>query len=230
MSGAAATLVAAGTCTIVASQPGNTTYSPAASVTQSFAVASPNSVGGGGGGGGGGGAPVQNLVATPFLLTYNVTGPAPISMTTVLTSNAGPQTYRVLTGADASSWLRVSPSTGSLPADNTLTVTVNPAMLSRGTYTTLLSVVGTLGTGQIEVTVSVPPLLIVSPSSLSFSYLQGGNGPAPTSVNLTTNLPATTFNLAASTNSGGNWLQASPLSGSAPATITATVAPASLAP
>jgi hypothetical protein len=37
-SGATVTLLKAGTCTIQASQPGNTTYNPAISVSRSFTV------------------------------------------------------------------------------------------------------------------------------------------------------------------------------------------------
>jgi len=44
VSGGTATLLAGGTCTIVASQPGNNVYSAAASVTQSFTVTSANAL------------------------------------------------------------------------------------------------------------------------------------------------------------------------------------------
>jgi hypothetical protein len=44
VSGGEATLLAAGTCTITASQPGNTSYAAAISVTQSFKVLLPQTI------------------------------------------------------------------------------------------------------------------------------------------------------------------------------------------
>ena len=55
VSGSTVSFVAAGTCSITASQSGDSTYAAATSVTRSFTIAAPAPSGGGGGGGGGAG-------------------------------------------------------------------------------------------------------------------------------------------------------------------------------
>lgn len=62
-----------------------------------------------------------------------------------------------------------------------------------------------------------------TPSSLSFSLTTGGANPAAQSLSVTGAGGSLSFTAAASTSSDGAWLSVSPLSGTAPATLTVSV-------
>lgn len=68
-----------------------------------------------------------------------------------------------------------------------------------------------------------------TPSSLTFAYTIGGTAPAAQSVSLTSTGSPLTFTTAISTQSGGNWLSATPGSGTTPAPLSVSVSPTGLA-
>jgi len=134
-------------------------------------------------------------------------------------------TATVLSGA---TWLSVSPTSGPLPAQ--LTVSVNSTALAAGTYS------GTIQVGisdhlqliAVSLTVSADPVLTTGVGALLFSYF-GGDAPPPT-VTLDIGVssgPQQTFALL-----GGlpSWLQASVLNNlpTTPAYLNVSVTPESL--
>ncbi len=119
-------------------------------------------------------------------------------------------------------WLSVAPSAGFLPG--TVTVSVNPAGLSVGTYVSGVTITTSdQQTQTIAITLTVVAHLSVSPSSLSLQYTLGG--PAPTG----------TLNISSGAKSGytlsrgaGSWLIVNPATGTLPATAQVTVVPSGL--
>jgi hypothetical protein len=168
------------------------------------------------------------LAVTPATLSFTATtggfDPAP---QTAAVSNTGGGTLSFTTQAGAP-WLGVSPASGSAPA----TVTVAPQIsgLSAGTYDTDVTI-ASAGTSGSPKTIAVhlvvtdppppaPPVLAVSPASLSFTATTDGSDPAAKTTSVTNTGGGS---LSFTTSTGDAWLGASPASGSAPATV--TVAP-----
>jgi hypothetical protein len=60
--------------------------------------------------------------------------------------------------------------------------------------------------------------LTASPTSLSFTFAQGGASPPVKTITLTST-PAVAFTITFATTSGGGWLQVNPLTGSTTATL-----------
>ncbi len=113
-----------------------------------------------------------------------------------------------------------------------LQVSINPGLLSAGTYTGDVLVKGTGSPNTsldipVTLTVAAAPTLTSAPSSLTFDYQIGGAVPAPQSFtvtasgNLTVKFTATP---------PGNWLQVSPQSGTTPGSVMVTANPAGLGP
>ncbi len=138
-------------------------------------------------------------------LAFNavVGGTAPSQALTVSSTSAS--TFSV---TSSSSWLSVSPTSASLPA--TLTVSVNTAGLTSGQsgYLTFFAdgVTQTLPV-SLGIGTSGGSGLTATPSSLSFSYNVGGSVPAGQTISVqSASGVATVFTAAASTASGGTWL------------------------
>jgi uncharacterized protein (TIGR03437 family) len=136
-------------------------------------------------------------------------------------------------------WLSVTPARGAVPS--TLQVAVDPANLAAGTYRATITITTPNATPpQTTVAVtftvqpSTPPKLSLSSQSLNFSVVQGtaavtaqigienaGGGPLD-------------FTTTSTTITGGDWLSASPASGTAtpaaPVSLTIAAKPAGLAP
>jgi hypothetical protein len=110
-------------------------------------------------------------------------------------------------------------------------VSVNTAGLAAGTYTATITVTAAGATGSpatIPVTLTVnpaTPALSVSPSSLSFSATVGGSNPANQTLSVTNTGGGT---LSFTDTDNAPWLTVSPASGTAPATLTASVSIAGL--
>jgi len=173
-------------------------------------------------------APV--LAATPSSLqfSYTIGGTVPPAQSVQIT-NSG-------TGALASNatttaaWLALSDSRLS-----TLAVSVSPAGLAAGTYTGSIQI-SAAGASNSPLTVAVtltvsaapaaPASLAVAPQALTFNYTVGGTAPAAQAVSIT-NAGGGILSWAAS--SGASWLSLSPASGTAPASLTVSVSPATLA-
>ena len=105
----------------------------------------------------------------------------PMSTTVTLTSGNQPISFEL--NLTASAWLSVTPLTGTTPAD--LTIRVDPTGLRTGSYngSIIASSSGRrLRTLLVNLVVADAPTVSSSPPFLTFSYLRGGDTPAP--VNL----------------------------------------------
>jgi len=178
------------------------------------------------------GSTTGNLSATPASLTfqYTIGGAVPPAQALLLSSIIPNNTYTAVAGS-AGNFLLINgvtaPGPGDLPA--TLNVTVSPAGLVGGSYLGSITVTG--GDGS---TLSVPVTLfvngagaiLVNPTSLSFAAQVGGAPPASQIVYLDTP-PSTPYSTTVA--SAGNWLAISANSATAPAQLTVTANPGSLA-
>jgi hypothetical protein len=167
-------------------------------------------------------APAQaGLVASPGSLTFSGLqgGSNPPTQLISVSSNVK-TTFNVTSD---SAWLSATPASGTTP--NSLSVTAAVGTLTAGTYSGKLTITPTSPAGpaqavSVTFTISTSPVLSVSPSSLSFSAVAGGSNPASQSVQIT-NTGAGTLSFTDSKSQ--SWLTVSPSSGSAPATLTASV-------
>jgi uncharacterized protein (TIGR03437 family) len=187
--------------------------------------------------------PVQLTVANDPLLQTNVSSislpfqlgqaaAAPFQVVSVTSSTGAPLNYTATASSSecGGAWLALSgATTGSTP--NTFAATINTTGLAAGTCHGAISISATLpATGAAAVnsplsipvvlTVSANPLLTVTlpgnpPAPPVFTAQQGGSSPGPQSIVLGSTTPSTTLNysMTFTTASGGNWLQASPVSG-----------------
>ena len=122
------------------------------------------------------------LSATPARLTFSATqGGASPAAKTISVSNPGGGTM-AWTASEAASWLSVAPASGT--NSGTVAVTPSVAGLAAGTYTAdvTIAAAGVAGSPKtVAVTLTVdppPPVLSVTPASLSFSGTAGGADPA----------------------------------------------------
>ena len=168
------------------------------------------------------------IVADPAQLSFTQQqqGEIPPPQTIQVTANA-PSTFTV---EGASSWIKVTPASGSAPA--TLSVSVDPAGLPPGIASGSFQITGPDNQLSIPVslTVAQPPSATPAPTSLTFTYQVGSPPPEPQTVSVASTGDEVSFTAAASTESGANWLTVTPASGSTPATLTVGVEPAMLVP
>jgi uncharacterized repeat protein (TIGR03803 family) len=148
-------------------------------------------------------APVGTIsVATNLsAATFTVTGPATFSGTgTSATFTNVPVGMYTTTFGPVTGYVTPAAQTKTLPSNGTIAFT--------GTYK------------------PVPPSLILSPTTLSFTYQVGTRGPIPSqSVSVTASSGAVTFTASASTiPAGGSWLSVLPSRGGTPATLNVSVA------
>ena len=138
-------------------------------------------------------------------------------------------------------WLAVTPSGGSISSPISVTVTANPAGLSKGTYYARVNITNpaTNETVFIPVTLTVSGTaqqLRLSQTGLAFGSLASTAPPAQSFRVLNAGTGTMTWNASVSTLAGGNgWLSLTPASGttSAPQTapaVTVSANPAGLAP
>src|SRR3974390_1886338 len=169
------------------------------------------------------------LTVSPTSLTFTaqVGGTAPPAQQVSVTSGTA-RSFRVTTSA---AWLTATPTTGTTPAH--LKVAVKPAGLAVGTYsgTVRISVPNSETARTVSVTFKVTAAtrhLTVSPSTLSFSYQQGGTLPSSQSLSVRVN-SGSAVGYTVKVTSGATWLTATPASGTTPGTVTVFVHPSSLA-
>ena len=133
--------------------------------------------------------------------------------------------------AAGSSWLSVSPASGTTPFS--LSVSVNPTALSPGVYSGTITITA-LGASNSPQTVSVSLVVSsigaatinVNPSVLNYAYQSGGNLPQPQAVTVAASWAAAFTAVA----SGGTWLSVGPASGTTPASLSVSVNPMALSP
>jgi uncharacterized protein (TIGR03437 family) len=127
-------------------------------------------------------------------------------------------------------WLSLGNSQGT--GQEYLTVFIVPTGLPIGVYTGQIiitaSVNSTLPSGSLTIpvvlTVSANTTVAVSPTSLTFTQAQNATtAPTPQNITLSATGGSTGFTASVTPITGGNWLQITPLSGTATGTITASV-------
>jgi hypothetical protein len=125
------------------------------------------------------------------------------------------------TANSSSSWLRVSPTSGTNAA--TLSASINISGLTVGTYTATIVVSAPAATNSpitVPVTLIVaPPTLSVNPTNLSFSAFQGQGNPSSQTLSIM-NSGSGTVQWTAS--SSATWLTLSVSSGTAPSAVSVT--------
>ena len=125
-------------------------------------------------------------------------------------------------------WLSITPQSSKTPA--VFHVSANPQGLSDGVYKGQITISGGAGytgtTVAVSLSVQRPPYLVLTPSTLSFSYQTGTNMPPAQTLWVT----ATTRNIPFQySSSGGSWLAASG-NGTTPVKLSIGVNPENLAP
>lgn len=169
------------------------------------------------------GPPALSVSPASVSFTGTQGGAAPAAKTfSVANTGGGSMAWSV---SESATWLSVSPGTGT----NAGTITVTPSLagLAAGTYTTDVTVTAPGAGGSpktVAVTLTVdppPPVLLVTPASLSFAGTAGGPDPAAKTLTVA-NTGGGTMTWSASETSA--WLSVS----TAGDTITVTLAIAGL--
>ena len=167
------------------------------------------------------------LSASPTSLNFvqPQRGVVPAPMTIQVTANA----QSSFTVGARPSWTRVSPLARSTPA--TLTVSVDLAGLTPGTYNGNIQLVGP-NELTIPVSLTIPelPAPTATPGYLSFTYEYGGPSPQPQLIRIESPSGTVGVTASASTESGVAWLAVAPVSGNTPWTIEASINVARLIP
>jgi len=170
-----------------------------------------------------------------FSMPFAGDNPLPQVVTPASTgTNFNFSTVLISTGTGGS-WLQVSPSGGVLTTPESIVVSVNATTLAAGTYT-----------GEIlfweypsnTLAITVPVTLTIAatgasffdnfPGELSYYMTPGGGLPAQSFQIRNGGTGTLQWAASASTADGGAWLSLSAASGTAPSTVTATIAPESL--
>jgi uncharacterized protein (TIGR03437 family) len=123
----------------------------------------------------------------------------------------------------STSWITLSPSSGTAPG--TLTVVIDTASLQPGRYTASITISNPLAsppqeTIAVSLTVTAPTAtLSVLPTALQFQIQQAG--PTQSQSIQVSGTAGTTWQATSATSTGGPWLAVSPSTGQIPATLTA---------
>jgi uncharacterized protein (TIGR03437 family) len=168
----------------------------------------------------------QTITVTPSSLNFTAAvGAAAPPSQTVNVTGGGSSSMSVTTSGG--SWLSASLSASTTSA--VVTVSVNPANLTAGTYTGTVAITlpgATNSPQNVAVTfvVSGTAILAATPANLNFAYLPGNPNPSAQIVNITSSQPAS-FSIATA---NGSWLTVTSSGTTTPASLTANVNPAGL--
>ena len=168
--------------------------------------------------------------------TYATTSAARSQSVTVTNQGGGPLAFTTsvtMESGQTTRWLSVTPQSGTATPSNPviLSIGADPGGLPPGTYTGRVTVAGTTpGTGSVTIQVVMtvttnPRILLLSQTGLTFTAVQNG-GTIPAQTFGVLNLGSGTLNwtVETSTLAGGNWLLATPGSGSS-GVVTSSGAP-----
>ncbi len=179
------------------------------------------------------------ILVTPSTLTFTSsagTSPAPQTLAFSV-FGASTVSYTYTTTVNTSSggnWLSVSPASGTGQA--TLTVSVNAAGMSVGTYQGLITVASSGGTKTpvntpfsigVTLTLNGQPALVLGSSTIQMTNALPATLTQQVALT-TTGLGTVNFSVSASTASGGTWLTATSSTSTTPSTITVTANPSGL--
>jgi len=168
-----------------------------------------------------------SLSASPQNLSFSLSAGSTTAATQAVQINGTANS--IYTAAVGSSWLSVSPNSGTVPGN--ITVTASAAGLSAGNYAGNITVasagVSTTITVTLNVTASAAPVL--TPSNITFQHTPGAALPAARTIAVNSTAGPTSFSVTGRTNLGGNWLNVTSDSTITPATLTVNVLPTGLA-
>ena len=250
VSGSTVTPLAAGTCSITASQPGDSNYAVATPVSRSFTInpapsgggggAGGGGAGGGGAGGGGGGSALTASLDTATITAPLNAGLAKQTVTlTFQTYTQGAPTFASNTSTNQGlGWLSLTPSTGTMTQSSyagflytyqtTVTINVDPTGFPAGSsYTGSANFSAAGGVASVNVTMNVvaqPSVFTLAPQTVQFTYRKGDTKLPPSqSLAVASKPTGTVWSAAVTTATGGNWLTASPATSTAPSTMSASL-------
>ena len=161
--------------------------------------------------------------ASPASFSFTAQAGANPTAQTLTISNRGNGTLS-WNASDNATWLTMSPASGT--GNGAVTLTVNSANLTVGSYSGLITL---SATGATTVTVPVtftvtaapvPPAIGASPTSLSFTAQQGGGNPTAQTLNIS-NTGGGTLSWSASPNT--TWLAVSPAAGTGNGAVTVSL-------
>jgi len=171
---------------------------------------------------------IPTLTRNPSVLSFSAVqnGSSPASQSLTIT-NTGPGTL-AWTASSNSAWLTLNNASSASGTNlGSVGVRVNPAGLSVGTHSGLITIVGTgaanspqMVTVSFDVTAAPTPTIGLSATTLSFSAVQGGSNPANKTISVS-NSGSGTLNWTATENA--SWLSLSPASGTGSGTISVAV-------
>jgi uncharacterized protein (TIGR03437 family) len=167
--------------------------------------------------------PLIQAPTTGPTFTYQIGAAPPAPQSVQVTSSTSTSGLTIAASAaptnSGPSFLEVTPATGTTP--QSLTLTVNPTVLSTlgpGTYTETVTLTGT-GAGNspqtfdVTLTVSSNPSLIGSVQSLNFNYQISQTAPSNQTVTITSSGAPLNYQVAVNTTSCIGFLKATPSSG-----------------
>lgn len=175
----------------------------------------------------------QNLQADQTAVTFSAEPGhvAPSTFVTV-TSTGGPISGLSISATTASggTWLFLNP-TNAASTPVTIFAIAYAYTLSAGTYQATIKVTSTSPARELTIPVTFmvgggggpTTTLTASPTTLSFAGQAGGSAPGAKQISVTSSPTGANFTASASTTDGNNWLQVSPASGTAPATVNVSV-------
>ena len=178
------------------------------------------------------GAPQVSLNKTALSFVWQTGTPAPVAQT--ITATASNTDSQIFFNAEANTdttqqWLVLTPPAGITPSD--IQVSVSPLILNQllpGKYTGRVRVSAQTSVNAVQLvpvtlTISATPLLVLAPSSMQFSMAASGAVPAMQKVTVASTSTALSYTANFVPASGGNWLTLTPLLGTSPSEIQATV-------
>ncbi len=178
--------------------------------------------------------PVLRVNPTAAQFNYQIGGSvgAGQGQSVEVTSTGAPISFSATSTIDSpfggTPWLSVSSSSNTTPA--TVSINVNAASLTAGTYTGVVSFT-TPGQAPLNVpvrlTVSSAPLLNPTPRILNFTS-QTNAGPTPQNLNISTTGGSVSITPTAVTSTGAPWLTVSQSTASTPTTLQISANPAGL--
>jgi uncharacterized protein (TIGR03437 family) len=175
-----------------------------------------------------GGGNSGNVTVSPSSFTFtSQQGSSPAAQSLSINSASGTAGVGfTVTVTSGSNWLATSANAINT-TPSSLTVSVNSAALTAGTYSGNIAVQPTGGTTvniPVSLTVSAPNAISATPTTLTFNYRAGDTAPAAQAVTVS----GTSLTFTATASSTGNWLVATPTTGTAPATVNVSVNPTGL--
>jgi len=170
---------------------------------------------------------------TALTFTQVAGGPAPAAQSIAVTGSPGSLNFTTSTST-GTPWLTVSPPSGTTPG--TVLVSATAGTMAIGQYNGSVTITAPGAAGS---PITVPVVfdvvgsgsLTANPTSLTFNYNLGQTAPAAQSLVVSgssTGVPISAQVQYSGTGNGG-WLQVAPPTTTAPATLTVTVTPGSLA-